>query len=49
MRYSAGHGVFVGDAEPHLVRNAGPVPAELVVTQLLAPGAPEDEAVEPAC
>jgi quercetin dioxygenase-like cupin family protein len=49
LRYSAGHGVFVGDAEPHVVRNDGPVPAELVVTQLLAPGAPEDEAVEPAC
>ena len=49
LRYSLGHGVFVGDAEPHVVRNDGPVPAELVVTQLLAPGAPEDEAVEPAC
>jgi quercetin dioxygenase-like cupin family protein len=49
LRYSAGHGVFVGDAEPHVVRNDGPVPADLVVTQLLAPGAPGDEAVEPAC
>jgi quercetin dioxygenase-like cupin family protein len=47
--YSAGDGVFVGDAEPHVVRNEGVAPAELVVTQLLAPGAPDDEAVEPAC
>jgi quercetin dioxygenase-like cupin family protein len=48
-RYSAGDGMFVGDGEPHVVRNEGPVPAELVVTQLLAPGAPDDEDVEPAC
>ena len=48
-RYSAGDGVFVGDGEPHVVRNEGPVPAELVVTQLLAPGAPDDEPVEPVC
>jgi quercetin dioxygenase-like cupin family protein len=49
IRYAAGDGVFVDDAEPHVVRNDGPGPAELVVTRLLAPGAPEEGDVEPGC
>jgi quercetin dioxygenase-like cupin family protein len=48
-RYGAGDGMFVDDGEPHVVRNETPAPAELVVTRLLAPGAPEEQVVEPAC
>jgi quercetin dioxygenase-like cupin family protein len=47
--HPAGDGVFVADGEPHIVRNDGPVPAELVVTSLLAPAAPDSEDVPPAC
>jgi quercetin dioxygenase-like cupin family protein len=48
-RYGAGHGVFVDDGEPHVIRNETPAPAELVVTRLLEPGAPAEQVVEPAC
>jgi quercetin dioxygenase-like cupin family protein len=48
-RYAAGDGVFVDDGEPHVVRNEAAAPAELVVTRLLTPGAPEEQVVEPAC
>jgi quercetin dioxygenase-like cupin family protein len=48
-RYGTGDAVFVPDAQPHLARNDGDVPAELVVTSLLAPGAPDREDVGPAC
>lgn len=48
-RYSSGDAVFVPDAEPHLARNDGSVPAELVVTYLLAPGADDSEDVPDAC
>jgi|GEM_PF-2078136 len=48
-RYSPGDALFVVDAEPHLARNDGAVPAELVVTSLLAPGAPGRESVPAAC
>jgi quercetin dioxygenase-like cupin family protein len=39
--FTAGEAVFVPDALPHEARNDGTVPAEVVVTYLLAPGAPE--------
>lgn len=47
--YSAGDALFVPDALVHLARNDGTVPAELVVTYLLAPGAPEQRPAQPAC
>nr|WP_275404224.1 cupin domain-containing protein [Pseudonocardia acidicola] len=49
VRYGPGQAMFVRDGVPHLARNDGPEPAELVVTSLLAPGAPEREDVPPAC
>jgi quercetin dioxygenase-like cupin family protein len=49
VRYAAGDGLFVDDGTPHVVRNEGAAPAELVVTHLLTPGAPEEEDVEPGC
>jgi quercetin dioxygenase-like cupin family protein len=48
-RYTAGQGLFVGDAVPYRMTNDGTEPAELLVTLLLAPGAPESTDVEPAC
>lgn len=48
-RYSAGDAVFVPDAQPHLLRNDGPAPVELVVTALLAPGVPDRQAVPARC
>jgi quercetin dioxygenase-like cupin family protein len=48
-RYSRGDGVFIADGQPHLMRNGGTVPAELVVTHLLDPGAPGQSDVPPAC
>jgi quercetin dioxygenase-like cupin family protein len=48
-RYRAGEAVFVPDAEPHLLRNDGSVPVDLVVTSLLAPGAPERQDLPPRC
>jgi quercetin dioxygenase-like cupin family protein len=49
VRHPAGDGTHVPDGEPHVVRNDGAVPAELVVTHLLDPAAPDTEAVPPAC
>ena len=48
-RFAGGDAVFVPDARPQLVRNTGTVPAELVVTTLLAPGAPDREVVPDPC
>jgi quercetin dioxygenase-like cupin family protein len=48
-RYSRGDAVFFADGQPHLARNDGAVPAELVVTYLLDPGAPDQSDVPPAC
>jgi quercetin dioxygenase-like cupin family protein len=48
-RYSRGDAVFFADGQRHLARNDGAVPAELVVTYLLDPGAPVRSAVLPAC
>jgi quercetin dioxygenase-like cupin family protein len=39
--YRAGQGVFVPAGTAHLARNDGAVPAEVVVTYLLKPGAPD--------
>lgn len=47
VRYDVGDAIFIPDAQPHLARNDGPDPAELVVTYLLAPGA-ADAFDEPA-
>jgi quercetin dioxygenase-like cupin family protein len=48
-RVGAGEAVFVPDAEPHVMRNDGTVPAQLVVTQVLAPGAADRSGVAAAC
>jgi quercetin dioxygenase-like cupin family protein len=48
-RYSPGEAVFIPDGQPHLIRNDGRVPAELMVTGLFAPGAPAETPVPPAC
>jgi uncharacterized cupin superfamily protein len=48
-RYGEGQGLFVGDAVPHRLTNDGTVPAELLVTMLLAPGAPETADAQSAC
>lgn len=48
-RYSAGEAVFVPDAQPHLLRNDGAEPVDLVITSLLAPGAPERQDLPPRC
>ncbi len=48
-RFAGGDAVFVPDARPQLMRNTGTVPAELVVTTLLAPGAPDREVVPDPC
>lgn len=46
--FTAGDAVFVPDGQAHLARNDGTVPAELVVTYLLAPGAADrDDAPDP--
>jgi quercetin dioxygenase-like cupin family protein len=45
----AGGGFFVPDAVPHLMRNDDVVPVDLVVTYLIAPGAPESAPVPAAC
>lgn len=47
--YGTGDALFVPDAVPHEARNDGPVPAEIVVTYLLAPGAPDRVDAPPAC
>lgn len=48
-RFDAGDAIFVADAVPHLARNDGDVPVELVTTYLLAPGLPDRSEVPPAC
>lgn len=48
-RFGEGEALFVGDAVPHRLANAGTAPAELLVTMLLAPGAAETTDVAPAC
>jgi quercetin dioxygenase-like cupin family protein len=47
--FAGGQALFIGDAVPHRLANPGTAPAELVVTMLLAPGAPESTDVAPAC
>ena len=48
-RQTVGEAMFVPDAQPHLVRNDGSSPAELVVTALLAPDLPARETVPSPC
>jgi quercetin dioxygenase-like cupin family protein len=48
-RYAVGQALFVGDAVPYRMTNDGSEPAELLVSMLLAPGAPESTDTEPAC
>lgn len=47
--YGTGDALFVPDGVPHEARNDGTVTAELVVTYLLAPGAPDRVDAPPAC
>lgn len=49
QRFGPGQAMFVPDSEPHVVRNDGAAPAELVVTQLLAPDQPDRATTRPAC
>ena len=49
VRYGPGEALYVGDAVPHRLANAGTAPAELLVTMLLAPGAAETTEIGPAC
>lgn len=48
-RFGEGQALFVSDGVPHRLANDGTDPVELVVTTLLAPGAPEREAVPSPC
>ena len=48
-RFGEGQALFVSDGVPHRLANDGTAPAELVVTTLLAPGAPERETVPSPC
>ena len=48
-RFGEGQALFVADGVPHRLTNDGTVAAELVVTTLLAPGAPETEDVPSPC
>jgi quercetin dioxygenase-like cupin family protein len=48
-RFDSGQALFIGDAVPHRLVNDGSEPAELLVTSLLAPGAPESTGVRSAC
>ncbi len=48
-RFATGDAVFVPDARPQLMRNAGAVPAELVITTLLAPGVPDRVGIPDPC
>ena len=48
-RYAVGQALFVGDAVPYRMTNDGSEPAELLVSMLLAPGAPESTDTGPAC
>jgi len=47
--FRTGEAFFIGDGEPNELRNDGPEPVVLTRSQLLAPGIPEREPVEPAC
>lgn len=47
--YSPGEAVFFPDGQPHLISNDGRVPAELMISILLAPGAPSQNPVPPSC
>ncbi len=49
VRFDAGDALFVPDAVPHVQRNEGTAPVEMVVTYLLAPGAPDRTDAPPAC
>ncbi len=49
VRFDAGDALFVADAVPHVQRNEGTAPVEMVVTYLLAPGAPDRTDAPPAC
>jgi quercetin dioxygenase-like cupin family protein len=49
VRYNAGDALFVADAVPHLARNDGSTPVELLTSYLLAPGAPDRFDAPPAC
>jgi quercetin dioxygenase-like cupin family protein len=44
-----GSTVVVPEGRPHVLRNTGARPAELVVTRLLPPGSPARTEVAPAC
>jgi quercetin dioxygenase-like cupin family protein len=44
-----GSTVVVPENRPHVLRNTGSRPAELVVTRLLPPGSPDRTEVAPAC
>ena len=48
-RFGEGQALFVSDGVPHRLANDGTDPVELVVTTLLAPGAPERETVPSPC
>lgn len=48
-RFGEGQALFVSDGVPHRLANDGTDPVELVVTTLLAPGAPEHETVPSPC
>ena len=48
-RFGEGQALFVADGAAHRLTNDGTVAAELVVTTLLAPGAPETEDVPSPC
>ena len=49
IRFDAGDALFVADAVPHVQRNEGTAPVEMVVTYLLAPGAPDRVDAPPPC
>jgi quercetin dioxygenase-like cupin family protein len=48
-RFTEGQALFVGDGVAHRLTNDGDELAELLVTSLLTPGAPDTTEVEPAC
>lgn len=48
-RFGEGQALFVSDGVPHRLANDRTAPAELVVTTLLTPGAPERETVPSPC
>jgi quercetin dioxygenase-like cupin family protein len=49
VRFAEGQALFVGDGVPHRLTNDGAEPAELLITSLLTPGAPDATEVAPAC